>query len=277
MGGSFLRVPARSVGDHGQSDHRWIYGGRLPDAARWSGIAERFLRCSERQEDILVRGHLRLEDCHVWSAAGNSPAPPRLGAFLVYSDGPPAGILWWCSGRGVTLLTRLDQPGYRTMSQEIVRGLNELLEAERAGVELATDLARVVSKGYAEGELRKFKGDEAWACTGLRGAIIRYGGMPSERISDFAEKVLALGAEGEQLKLLAGGEAWVVKRIDLLLQLGLYSETAAFLMEMRQQHLENMDVCVRRASELAAPPSVPYRGLPFARLREAHDQMFYAA
>jgi len=102
-----------------------------------------------------VRGHLRLEDCHVWSAAGNSPAPPRLGAFLVYSDGPPAGILWWCSGRGVTLLTRLDQPGYRTMSQEIVRGLNELLEAERAGVELATDLARVVSKGYAEGELRK--------------------------------------------------------------------------------------------------------------------------
>jgi len=163
------------------------------------------------------------------------------------------------------------------MSQEIVRGLNELLEAERAGVELATDLARVVSKGYAEGELRKFKGDEAWACTGLRGAIIRYGGMPSERISDFAEKVLALGTEGEQLKLLARGQAWVVKRIDLLLQLGLYSETAAFLMEMRQQHLENMDVCVRRASELAAPPSVPYRGLPFARLREAHDQMFYAA
>ena len=163
------------------------------------------------------------------------------------------------------------------MSQEILDRLNELLEAERAGVELATKLATAASKGYAAGELKKFMEDEAWACTGLRHAILKYGGTPSERTSDFAQKVLALPTEGEQLKLLARGQAWVVKRIDVLLQMGLDPETTAFLREMREQHLENVDACNRRADELAAPPSPPYRDLPFARLREAHDQLFFGA
>lgn len=163
------------------------------------------------------------------------------------------------------------------MSQEILDRLNELLEAERAGVELVTELATVASKGYAEGELKKFGEDEAWAATGLRHAILKYGGTPSERTSDFARRVLALPTEGERLKLLARGQAWVVKRIDVLLQMGLDLETVAFLVEMREQHLENIDPCNRRADELAAPPSPPYRDLPFARLREAHDQLFYGA
>lgn len=164
------------------------------------------------------------------------------------------------------------------MSQEILDRLNELLEAERAGVELATELATAAPKGYAEGELKKFREDEAWASTGLRRAILKYGGTPSERTSDFARRVLALPTEGERLKLLARGQAWVVKRIDVLLQMGLDLETTAFLTEMREQHLENTDACNRRADELAAPPSLPYRDdLPFARLREAHDQLFYGA
>ena len=161
------------------------------------------------------------------------------------------------------------------MSQEILDRLNELLEAERAGVELATELATAASKGYAAGELKKFMEDEAWACTGLRDAIVKYGGKPSEGTGDFAQKVLALPTEGERLKLLARGQAWVVKRIDLLLQMRMDPETTTFLREMREQHLENIDACDRRADELAAPPSPPYRDLPFARLREAHDRLYY--
>lgn len=163
------------------------------------------------------------------------------------------------------------------MSREIIDRLNELLEAERAGVELATKLGAVASKGYVEGELKKFSEDEAWASIGLWRAILRYGGKPSERTGDFVQKVLALPTEGEQLKLLARGQAWVVKRIDALLEMGLDPETTAFLTEMREEHLENIDACNRRADELPAPPSPPYRDLPFARLREAHDQVFYGA
>ncbi|MBI3079933.1 MAG: hypothetical protein HYY89_00815 [candidate division NC10 bacterium] len=161
---------------------------------------------------------------------------------------------------------------------EIVDRLNELLEAERAGVELATELTAVASKGYAEGELKKFGEDETWASAGLRRAILKYGGTPSERTGDFARRVLALPTEGERLKLLARGQAWVVKRIEVLLHMRLDPETTGFLTEMREQHLENIDACNRRADELVAPPSPPYRDdLPFARLREAHDQLFYGA
>jgi len=42
------------------------------------------------------------------------------------------------------------------MSQEIIDRLNELLEAERAGVQLATEFVTAFSKRYAEGELKKF-------------------------------------------------------------------------------------------------------------------------
>jgi hypothetical protein len=48
-------------------------------------------------------------------------------------------------------------------------------------------------------------------------------------------------------------------------------------MEMREQHLENIEACHRRAEELQAPPDPPYRGLPFAHLREAHDRLYYGA
>lgn len=159
--------------------------------------------------------------------------------------------------------------------EEIVARLNELLEAERAGVEAAAVLQRADQKGVTDTELKKFAEDEASACAGLRRAILRYGGQPSGRAGDFGHKVAALQTEGERLNLMARGQAWVVKRLDALLGMPLDPETQAFLAEMREEHLENVDACNRRAEELSAPPSQPYRELPFASLREAHDRLYY--
>lgn len=163
------------------------------------------------------------------------------------------------------------------MSREILERLNELLECERAGVEVAMRLATSGARGFTEGELKKFAEDEGWACGGLRKAILRFGGTPLERTGEFAVKVMALAIEGERVSMLARGQAWVVKRIDTLLAKNLDSETRAFLVEMRDQHLENIEACHRRAEELDAPPSPPYRGLPFAHLMEAHDRLYYGA
>lgn len=165
----------------------------------------------------------------------------------------------------------------RPVSREIIDRLNELLVCERAGVEAAMGLAASEARGFTQGELKKFAEDEGWACGGLRKAILRFGGTPSEGTGRFAEKVLALTSEGERLSLLARGQAWVVKRIDTLLAKELDPETRAFLVEMRDQHLENIEACHRRAEELEAPPGPPYRGLPFAHLREAHDRLYYGA
>jgi hypothetical protein len=163
------------------------------------------------------------------------------------------------------------------MSQEIVDRLNELLECERAGVDAAMSLATSEAPGFTHGELKKFAEDEGWACGGLRKAILRYGGRPSERTGAFAERVMALAPEGERVSLLARGQAWVVKRIEALLAKELDAETRPFLIEMREQHLENVEACHRRAEDLQAPPSPPYRELPFAHLREAHDRLYYGA
>lgn len=172
------------------------------------------------------------------------------------------------------------QPYHRqwlTMSQEIIDGLNQLLECERAGVETALGLSTSQAPGFTHGELKKFAEDEGWACGGLRKAILRFGGTPSELTGDFADKVMALGTEGERVSLLARGQAWVVKRIEALLTKDVDPQTRAFLMEMREQHLENVEACHRRAEELQAPPGPPYHGLPFAHLREAHDRLYYGA
>lgn len=159
--------------------------------------------------------------------------------------------------------------------EEIVRRLNELLEAERAGIEAATALRRTETASMTEADVKKFGDDEAWACAGLHHAILRYGGIPSDRTGDFGRKVAALGSEGERLALMARGQAWVVKRLDALLAMPLDEETRTFLAEMREQHLENIEACNRRAEELEAPPSPPYRPLPLARLREAHDRLYF--
>ena len=161
------------------------------------------------------------------------------------------------------------------MSQEIIDRLNELLESERAGVEAALGLANSDAIGFSRGELQKFAEDEGWACGGLRKAILRCGGRPSERTGDFARKVLGLPAEGERVSLLARGQIWVVRRVEALLAKDLDPETRAFLTEMREQHLENVEACHRRAEELEAPPGPPYRGLAFAHLCEAHDRIYF--
>ena len=159
--------------------------------------------------------------------------------------------------------------------EEIVNRLNELLEAERAGVEAAAALRKAEASGLTEADVKKFGDDEAWACAGLTRAVLQYGGVPSDRTGDFGRKVAALESEGERMSLMARGQAWVVKRLDALLAMPLDQETQAFLAEMREQHLENIDACNRRAEELGVLPSPPYRALPFARLREAHDRLYY--
>jgi hypothetical protein len=161
--------------------------------------------------------------------------------------------------------------------EEIVARLNELLEAERAGVEAAGVLQRADRKGVTDTELKKFAEDEASACAGLHRAILRYGGQPSAQTGEFGRKVAALTTEGERLNLMARGQAWVAKRLDVLLGMPLDEETRTFLAEMREEHLENVDACNRRAEELSAPPSPPYRDLEFAGLRESHDRLYYGA
>lgn len=46
-------------------------------------------------------------------------------------------------------------------------------------------------------------------------------------------------------------------------------------LRMQELHLENVRRSNLRAAELEAPPSAPYRGLRYARLRHGHDHLYY--
>jgi len=128
--------------------------------------------------------------------------------------------------------------------------LNEILEAERAGVET---LSRLFPEARTP-EMRKLfeqvRDDEAWSCAGLARSIKTLGGVMSEKKGDFAEKVMAEPTLSARLKFLNRGQMWVVKRLDALLGETLPQSVSEFLAEMKTRHLANIAACDKLADSL---------------------------
>jgi nitronate monooxygenase len=132
--------------------------------------------------------------------------------------------------------------------------LNELLEAERAGVET---LSRLLPEALGPEMRALFEGvrnDEAWACAGLVRSIETLGGASSGKRGDFAGKVMSQSTLAGRLRFLNRGQGWVVKRLDGLLGEALPASVTAFLEEMKQRHVTNIAACDRLVELLEAPP-----------------------
>jgi nitronate monooxygenase len=138
------------------------------------------------------------------------------------------------------------------MASETVERLNELLLAERAGVEVGAALKQSVPKGYFRNHIAKIEADEAVSCAVIERGIRALGGEPAAGKNDFAEKLAAVPTLEGKLDLLARGQAWVVKRVDALLAEPLPDEVLAELREMRREHVENIDWCNEQVAELRA-------------------------
>ena len=132
--------------------------------------------------------------------------------------------------------------------------LNELLEAERAGVDT---LSRLLPEALGPEMRALFEGvrnDEAWACAGLVRSIETLGGATSGKRGDFAEKVMGESTLARRLRFLNRGQGWVVKRLDGLLGEALPASVAAFLGEMKKRHVSNIEACDRLAESLDPSP-----------------------
>jgi len=128
--------------------------------------------------------------------------------------------------------------------------LNELLEAERAGVET---LSRLFPEARSPEMQKLFEGvrdDEAWACAGLVRCIKTLGGIASEKKGDFAEKVMSEPTLAARLRFLNRGQGWVVKRLDGLLGDTLPAPVTEFVDEMKRRHITNIEACDRLAASL---------------------------
>jgi hypothetical protein len=130
--------------------------------------------------------------------------------------------------------------------------LNELLEAERAGVDTLSRLFPEARGPEMQTLFEAVRDDEAWSCAGLVRSIKTMGGAVSDRKGDFAEKVMQEPTLAARLQLLNRGQGWVVKRLDGLLGETLPPSVRTFLDEMKTRHRANIEACERLAESLKA-------------------------
>jgi 5-formyltetrahydrofolate cyclo-ligase len=97
---------------------------------------------------------------------------------------------------------------------EVIELLNLLIEGERAGARAVAELAKQSSGALERATLRSVAMDEAQFCAMLTRHVKRLGGLPSPKINDFYEKVLAQPSETERIDLLNRGQNWVVKKLE---------------------------------------------------------------
>jgi nitronate monooxygenase len=131
----------------------------------------------------------------------------------------------------------------------IVDRMQELLEAERAGVKCLDVMAdHAVDMGKKE-LFSLFRNDEGKFCAGLFRLLQAHGAAPTTNVGAFADKVIALPTEAEQVVLLIKGQGWVVRKIDEIPPTELGAEEKAFFADMREVHVVNIDKC-----KLLVPP-----------------------
>jgi len=125
----------------------------------------------------------------------------------------------------------------------LVDRMQELLEAERAGVKCLDVMAdRATDMGRKE-LFSLFRNDEGKFCAGLFGFLTARGAAPTANVGAFADKVIALPTEAEQVALLVKGQGWVVRKIDEIPPAEMNADEKPFFADMREVHVVNIEKC----------------------------------
>lgn len=101
--------------------------------------------------------------------------------------------------------------------EEIVAGLNELLEAERAGARVALASAKAGGGPVYRELMLSVRSDEARWCAMLSRQIRRLGGTPTRATGAFYRKAMAIPDFRDRLAFLNRGQAWVVRKLEALM------------------------------------------------------------
>jgi len=125
----------------------------------------------------------------------------------------------------------------------LIDRMQELLEAERAGVKCLDAMADHASDMEKKELFSLFRNDEGKFCAGLFRLLQARGAAPTKNVGAFADKVIALPTEAEQVALLIKGQAWVVRKIDEIPPAETNAEEEAFFGDMREVHVVNIEKC----------------------------------
>lgn len=127
---------------------------------------------------------------------------------------------------------------------EVLKLLNTLLEAERAGAKvLGSFLDDYVRDTPAWRQLSALQRDEARNCAILIDLIRHLDGTPSAATGDFVEKALAVEGRVARLRFLNRGQAWVARKISEALPEITDAAVRDALAKMHDSHLFNIEAC----------------------------------
>jgi hypothetical protein len=128
--------------------------------------------------------------------------------------------------------------------EDLVRLLNMLLEAERAGAKvLAAFLDDYGRDTPAWRQLATVQRDEATNCVILMDLIRRLKGTPSTKTGDFLGKALAVEGKAPRLRFLNRGQQWVARKIGEALPRLEQEFVRDVLFAMQESHLVNIEAC----------------------------------
>lgn len=142
------------------------------------------------------------------------------------------------------LSIELPEPSDVLAAEDLVKLLNTLLEAERAGAKvLAAFLDEYPRGSDSWSQLHQLQQDEANNCAKLTDAIRSLGYKPSRAVGEFLNKALAIEGRAPRLAFLNRGQGWVARKITEALPRISPGPLREMLDEMRESHITNIEAC----------------------------------
>lgn len=139
--------------------------------------------------------------------------------------------------------------------EDIAAFLNELLEAERAGTEVALRSAEAAGETPFEDLMRVIHHDEARWCAMLMKQLKRLEVPASPRVGAFHDKALAIADLRERIVFLNRGQGWVARKLREMLpkvrEDGLHQELRAMLLA-HEANIVRAQMALERASSLSS-------------------------
>jgi nitronate monooxygenase len=129
----------------------------------------------------------------------------------------------------------------KTDTNTLLDFYNMLLEAERAGVTVLSEMNKQIEVQRLKPILEKFLRDEGVNCRILVSLIHDLNAKPSDKTGAFVDKIRALDNLDEKIQLLIRGQAWVARKIREFQNPHPTGSPFLFMEAIKVQHEENVD------------------------------------
>ncbi|MBP2673167.1 MAG: hypothetical protein H6Q84_7 [Deltaproteobacteria bacterium] len=124
----------------------------------------------------------------------------------------------------------------------LIERMQELLEAERAGLVCFEQMAFFASHKEVNHFFMSARNNAAVFCEGLHSLIMQRKASPTNAVGALSEKVMALETEKERIELIAKAIEWLLGRIDGLPQDELSEDEIGFFTRMRSAYGDSLEI-----------------------------------